>query len=304
MHLPLWVISSLQTLAYRTPAARSTQHYFYSSVSLRVANETLVCSTSFKYHPDPEFLTFEFLRRPDNVLITLQVTRVFLFCLFNRPRDVVFPLAEEEGRAGDDDGRVVTVGPSRRSQAPLHRDGQTGQRGDRDVHLPSWERLQYCVSAADGNSFRSPPTVTNQVFVSKRRVGFLQIQYGDETITLDAPSSSLVLLVLLPLLLIPSIIVGEPPEILRALRSRDAPQTPASLFAAVAIVYRRKQRKLTARMNRIMEDLELDIRNDIRQGGSVRSVGRGACCSLALLPVDSPNRPPQGLWTCRQRRLT
>lgn len=36
----------------------------------------------------------------------------------------------------------------------------------------------------------------------------------------------------------------------------------------VIIVYRRKQMTLTAKMNKYVEDMELDIRNDIRQGQS------------------------------------
>lgn len=39
-------------------------------------------------------------------------------------------------------------------------------------------------------------------------------------------------------------------------------------LSAVVIFYRSQQNKLTARMNKHMEDLELDIRNDIRQGWS------------------------------------
>lgn len=34
----------------------------------------------------------------------------------------------------------------------------------------------------------------------------------------------------------------------------------------VAVVYCSKQKKLTAQMNKRLEELELDIRNDIRQG--------------------------------------
>lgn len=37
-------------------------------------------------------------------------------------------------------------------------------------------------------------------------------------------------------------------------------------LSVLVIVYRRKQQKLTAEMNKMMEDLEMDIRNDIRQG--------------------------------------
>ncbi|XP_029901504.1 plexin-C1 isoform X2 [Myripristis murdjan] len=73
------------------------------------------------------------------------------------------------------------------------------------------------------------------------QIEFLMIKYGGRTVTLEPPSnlSPLMLLALLP---IPCIIV------------------------AGVVIYRSKQRKLTAQMNRRIEDLELDIRNDIRQG--------------------------------------
>ncbi|XP_078098776.1 plexin-C1 isoform X1 [Sander vitreus] len=70
----------------------------------------------------------------------------------------------------------------------------------------------------------------------------LMIKYGDNKLTLNIRSSLHLYLMLLVLLLIPCIIV------------------------AVVIVYRSQQNKLTAKMNKRMEALELDIRNDIRQG--------------------------------------
>ncbi|KAK1906404.1 hypothetical protein KUDE01_008802, partial [Dissostichus eleginoides] len=70
----------------------------------------------------------------------------------------------------------------------------------------------------------------------------LMIKYGDRTVTLNARYSIHLYLMLLVLLLIPCIcVVG-------------------------VIIYRNQQKKLTVKMNRRMEDLELDIRNDIRQG--------------------------------------
>ncbi|XP_042366924.1 plexin-C1 isoform X2 [Plectropomus leopardus] len=69
----------------------------------------------------------------------------------------------------------------------------------------------------------------------------IMIKYGNETVTLNVSSVS-PLYALFVLMLIPVIIV------------------------VVFIVYQRQQRKLTDRMNKRMEDLELDIRNDIRQG--------------------------------------
>ncbi|XP_049422249.1 plexin-C1 isoform X24 [Epinephelus fuscoguttatus] len=70
----------------------------------------------------------------------------------------------------------------------------------------------------------------------------LMIKYGNKTVLLNNKSSFHLYLILLVFLLIPCIIV------------------------VVVIVYQSKQKKLTAKMNKRMEDLELDIRNDIRQG--------------------------------------
>ncbi|XP_067437502.1 plexin-C1 isoform X2 [Thunnus thynnus] len=72
----------------------------------------------------------------------------------------------------------------------------------------------------------------------------LEITYGDKTVplTLTKSTSHMFLPMLIVLLLIPCIIV------------------------AVVIIYRSQQKKLTTKMNRRMENLEMDIRNDIRQG--------------------------------------
>ncbi|XP_029016213.1 plexin-C1-like isoform X1 [Betta splendens] len=64
--------SNSGNLTYETAAAKSTQQSFFSSVSLKVANETLVCSTSFKYHPDPEFIAFNSLTTMGYVLIIVE----------------------------------------------------------------------------------------------------------------------------------------------------------------------------------------------------------------------------------------
>ncbi|XP_053270607.1 plexin-C1 [Pleuronectes platessa] len=70
----------------------------------------------------------------------------------------------------------------------------------------------------------------------------LMIKYGDKTVKLQRKSSFPFIWLLLFLLPIPCIII------------------------TVVMVYRSKQKKLTAKMNSDMENLELDIRNDIRQG--------------------------------------
>ncbi|XP_077449603.1 plexin-C1 isoform X2 [Stigmatopora argus] len=69
----------------------------------------------------------------------------------------------------------------------------------------------------------------------------LKVFYGDVTIRLENTSPVLTLMFLV-LLLIPIILL------------------------AVMMVYRRQQKQLTVKMNKQVENLELDIRNDIRQG--------------------------------------
>ncbi|XP_034019275.1 plexin-C1 [Thalassophryne amazonica] len=77
----------------------------------------------------------------------------------------------------------------------------------------------------------------------KMEIQYILIKYGDKTVRVDQQSSAQLFLVTIgALLLIPCI------------------------FIVVFIIYRRKQKKFTAKMNKRMEDLELDIRNDIRQG--------------------------------------
>ncbi|XP_077565413.1 plexin-C1 [Stigmatopora nigra] len=69
----------------------------------------------------------------------------------------------------------------------------------------------------------------------------LKVFYGDKTILLENTTPILTLMFLV-LLLIPIILM------------------------AVMMVYRRQQKQLTVKMNKQVENLELDIRNDIRQG--------------------------------------
>ncbi|KAM8740467.1 plexin-C1-like [Acanthopagrus schlegelii] len=60
-----------QNLTYDTPAAK-TNGVFMSHVSLKVANQTLACSPTIIYHPDPEFISFTAVRTGDNVRVTIQ----------------------------------------------------------------------------------------------------------------------------------------------------------------------------------------------------------------------------------------
>nr|XP_033470613.1 plexin-C1-like [Epinephelus lanceolatus] len=59
-----------QSLTYDTPAAKTG--ISTSTVFLRVANETLVCSTTITYYPDPEFINFTSTRMGNDVLIIIQ----------------------------------------------------------------------------------------------------------------------------------------------------------------------------------------------------------------------------------------
>ncbi|CAI5635618.1 unnamed protein product [Oreochromis niloticus] len=64
--------NSLQSLTYGTPAAENTSGIFSSSVSLKVANQTLACSTNIIYYPDPEFTSFMGVTTGEDVRITIQ----------------------------------------------------------------------------------------------------------------------------------------------------------------------------------------------------------------------------------------
>ncbi|KAL7370720.1 hypothetical protein ABVT39_008897 [Epinephelus coioides] len=59
-----------QSLTYDTPAAETG--ISTSALFLRVANETLACSTTVTYYPDPEFINFTSTRMGNDVLIIIQ----------------------------------------------------------------------------------------------------------------------------------------------------------------------------------------------------------------------------------------
>ncbi|XP_069556198.1 plexin-C1 [Brachyistius frenatus] len=188
--------SSDQSFTYETPAAETTQDVFISTVSLKVANRTLTCSTKVTYYPEPEFTSFTSTRTGNDVRITIQ-----------KKADKLEITTAELLVWGVQDGKEYRC---------IMEDKETSNETD----------FFNC-------EIQSLPDASFQE---------LKIKYGDKTVTLKPKSSSLFLLILLVLLLIPGIIF------------------------VVLIVYRSKQKKLTAKMNRFVEDLELDIRNDIRQG--------------------------------------
>ncbi|KAM7377995.1 hypothetical protein PAMA_013077 [Pampus argenteus] len=66
--------SNSQNLTYHTPAAENTQGISTSTLSLKVANETLDCSINITYYPDPIFTNFTSTRTGQSVRITIQKT--------------------------------------------------------------------------------------------------------------------------------------------------------------------------------------------------------------------------------------
>ncbi|CAN9508149.1 unnamed protein product [Ophioblennius macclurei] len=188
------ITSNHENLTYKSPSATNVFGVSDSSVQLKVANETLLCSANLIYYPDPEFKAFTSIRSGDGVQITiekkadkLEVTKEEL---------TIWGIREEKAYPC-----IIT---------------------DKDTN----KEIDFFTCEIENTPNANYPQ--------------LKIQYGDKTVELESPGSPLILLLFL--LLVPCII------------------------AAVVIISRRQQKKLNAQMNRFMEDLELDIRNDIRQG--------------------------------------
>ncbi|KAM4615225.1 plexin-C1 [Polymixia lowei] len=109
-----------------------------------------------------------------------------------------------------------------------------GIQGDKQ-----YECIMETIETSNGTDFviceiRSTPVA---------KIQSLKIKYGNVTVGVEPPSSFNLFLII-PLVLLPILCI----------------------IVAVVYVHRRQQRQLTAQMNRLIEDLELDIRNDIRQG--------------------------------------
>ncbi|XP_040002708.1 plexin-C1 isoform X4 [Xiphias gladius] len=188
--------SNCQNLTYDTPAAENIQGTFTSTVFVKVANETLPCSTSITYYPEPEFTSFTPTKTGDDVRITIE-----------KKADKLEMTTAELSVWGVQEGK----------QYP-------------------------CIMEAKETNNETDFFTCEIKSTPNAKFQQLMIKYGDETVILYLKSSLLFLLMLLVLLLIPCIII------------------------MVAIIYRSKQKKFTAEMNRRMEDLEFNIRNDIRQG--------------------------------------
>ncbi|XP_076006694.1 plexin-C1-like [Genypterus blacodes] len=76
VNLPTFIYSeearSLQFLTYDTPPTTNSHETFTSAMYLKIANETLSCSTSITYLPDPEFLSFSSVRTGKDLHVTIQ----------------------------------------------------------------------------------------------------------------------------------------------------------------------------------------------------------------------------------------
>ncbi|KAM9334613.1 plexin-C1 [Symphorus nematophorus] len=185
--------NSYQIFTYEAPAAENAR---VSDVSMKVANETLACSATITYYPEPHFTTFTTTRTGNDVRITIQ---------------------KKADKLEMSHGELSVW----------------GIQGNEQYH---------CIMEDKETNNKTDFFICEIKKISDVQFQQLKIMYGDKTVILKLESSLLFLLMLLVLLLIPFIII------------------------LVVIIYRSKQNKLTAKMNRFMEDLELDIRNDIRQG--------------------------------------
>ncbi|KAM6895785.1 plexin-C1 [Xenentodon cancila] len=175
-HAPQQVVlptnSSFQTLTYETPAAKETTSS--SSVLLNVANQTLACSTTLTYHPNPQFTSFTSTRTDDNIRFIIQKKA---------------------------DKLEMTT-----------------------ADLLVWgiqdEKELACIMETKKSSFNT------------------------DTFMCEIQSTS-------------------PANIQQLKRSVI---NAGNMSSVVVIVYRSQTKKFTHRMNKIMEDVELNIRNEIRQG--------------------------------------
>ncbi|XP_061570692.1 plexin-C1 [Cololabis saira] len=186
---------SSQSLTYETPAAGQTIPS--SFVRLKVANQTLACSITLTYHPEPQFTSFTSARTGEDIRIIIQ-------------------------KKGD---------KLEMTTADLL---VWGMQNEHDYPCI----METKESSNDTDTFICDIQSTPQVNFQQ-----LKIRYGDKTIILNnhyQPLFLFMLLALLPILFI-IVVVG-------------------------IMFYRRQTKNFTSRMNRFMEDVELNVRNDIRQG--------------------------------------
>lgn len=183
--------SNSPNLTYTSPAAGNP---LSSIVFLKVANQTLNCSKTIRYLPDPVFTSYTSTRTGGDASIIIEKKADKL----NISREELSVWAVSNGK-----------------EYPC-----VMETKDSSNEIDSYT----C-------EIKNTPNLEFQ---------HLKIQVGDITVILKPKMSYY--LILLVLLLIPCIII------------------------VVLVVFKKKQTQLTTRMNSLIENLEMDIRNDIRQG--------------------------------------
>ncbi|XP_024228669.2 plexin-C1 isoform X2 [Oncorhynchus tshawytscha] len=186
------------TLWYHTPPFEHINQPVTSTVSLRVANQTLACSSQLTYHPDPEFTSYTAIKTGNDMRVTIE-----------KRADKLNITTEE----------ILVFGV---------------QEENHDVE---------CVMDTIETSNETDSVICEIKNTPNFNINSLRIRVGNFTKILlpkQAAPSLLIILVLIPIIIV--VIVG-----------------------AVLYSYN-KQRKMAAQMNKQLDQLECDIRNDIRQG--------------------------------------
>ncbi|XP_055761534.1 plexin-C1-like isoform X2 [Salvelinus fontinalis] len=197
-HAPQTIQSNYSsgTLWYHTPPFEHINQPV--TVSLRVTNQTLACSSQLTYHPDPEFTSYTAIKTGNDLRVTIE------------KRADKLNIATEE---------ILVFGVQEENQ---------------DV-----ERVMETIETSNG----SDSVICEIKNTPNFNIKSVRIRVGNITKNLlpkQAAPSLLIILVLIPIIIV--VIVG------------------AVWYSYI------KQRKMAAQMNKQLELLECDIRNDIRQG--------------------------------------
>ncbi|XP_071242729.1 plexin-C1-like isoform X1 [Salvelinus alpinus] len=186
------------TLWYHAPPFEHINQPVTSTVSLRVTNQTLACSSQLTYHPDPDFTSYTAIKTGNDLRVTIE------------KRADKLNIATEE---------ILVFGVQEENQ---------------DVE---------CVMETIEKSNGSDSVICEIKNTPNVNIKSVRIRVGNFTKNLlpkQAAPSLLIILVLIPIIIV--VIVG------------------AVWYSYI------KQRKMAAQMNKQLELLECDIRNDIRQG--------------------------------------
>ncbi|XP_045555769.1 plexin-C1 isoform X5 [Salmo salar] len=199
-HAPQTILTNYSSgsLWYHTPLFEHINQAVTSTVSLRVANQTLACSSQLTYHPDPEFTSYTAIKTGNDLRVTIE------------KRADELNIATEE---------ILVFGVQEENQ---------------DVQ---------CIMETIEKSNGTDSVICEIKNTPNFNINSVRIRVGNFTKNLlpkQAALSSLLILVLIPIIIV--VIVG------------------AVWYSYI------KQRKMAAQMNKQLELLECDIRNDIRQG--------------------------------------